>query len=181
MSEPAAPPRPTVVPHDGPAAALRLRRANREQVVPIPAYLDALLPEDHLARLLWQAVDRLDRSAFCADLRGVQGGPGRAAADPAVLITLWLYATAQGVTRARALERGSLRFCGVESRILKPQAVAARLAGRFLTHPTALGGLQMHSYPTKPQSCHAPAGHHSSSNSTAGVCPRSGARGAILE
>jgi len=88
-----------------PPPALRLRRANRDQVAPVSAYLDALLPEDHLARLLWQTVERLDLSAFSADLKVVEGGPGRAAADPAVLITLWLYATAQAVTSARALER----------------------------------------------------------------------------
>ena len=51
-------------------APLRLRRANRDQVTPIPAYLDALLPEDHLARLLWQAVEQLDLAAFTADLAG---------------------------------------------------------------------------------------------------------------
>ena len=29
---------------------VRLRRANRAQVVLVPAYLEALLPDDHLAR-----------------------------------------------------------------------------------------------------------------------------------
>ena len=86
-------------------AALRLRRANRDQVTPIPAYLDALLPDDHLARLLWQAVEQLDLTAFTADLTVHEGGPGRAAADPAVLVALWLDATSQGVTSARALDR----------------------------------------------------------------------------
>jgi transposase len=84
---------------------LRLRRANRDQVTPVPAYLDALLPDDHLARLLWQTVEQLDLTAFAVDLKVVEGGPGRAAADPAVLVTLWLYATTQGVTSARALAR----------------------------------------------------------------------------
>jgi transposase len=84
---------------------LRLRRANRDQVTPVPAHLDALLPDDHLARLLWQAVEQLDLAAFAAGLKVVEGGPGRAAADPAVLVTLWLYATSQGVTSARALAR----------------------------------------------------------------------------
>jgi transposase len=88
-----------------PTASLRLRRANRDQVTPVPAYLDALLPDDHLARLLWAAVAQLDLSAFVAGLKVVEGGPGRAAADPAVLLTLWLYGTAQGVTSARALAR----------------------------------------------------------------------------
>src|SRR3712207_1981922 len=85
--------------------ALRLRRAERQQVVPVPAYLDALLPEDHLARLLWRAVEQLDLGAFTAGLVVREGGPGRAAADPQVLVALWRYATAQGVTSARALAR----------------------------------------------------------------------------
>jgi transposase len=84
---------------------VRLRRANRAQVVLVPAYLDTLLPEDHLARLVWAAVERLDWSAFTAELVVVEGGPGRAAADPQVLGALWLYATSQGVTSARALAR----------------------------------------------------------------------------
>jgi transposase len=74
-------------------------------VVPVPAYLDALLPPDHLARLLWDAVARLDLRAFAADLVVAEGGRGRAAADPALLVALWLYATSQGVTSARALDR----------------------------------------------------------------------------
>ena len=57
------------------APALRLRRANRAQVAPVPVYLDASLPEDHLARLLWQAVEQLDLRAFTADLVVQEGGP----------------------------------------------------------------------------------------------------------
>ncbi|GAC1345931.1 MAG: hypothetical protein NVSMB29_20280 [Candidatus Dormibacteria bacterium] len=86
-------------------ARLRLRRPNRDQVAPVPAYLDALLPEEHLARLLWAAVERLDLAAFAAGLTVAEGGPGRAAADPQLLVALWLYATTQGVTSARALAR----------------------------------------------------------------------------
>src|SRR5687767_1016061 len=84
---------------------LRLRRPDRDQVAPVPAYLDALLPADHLARLLWEAVDGLDLRAFAAGLVVTDDGPGRAAADPALLVALWLYATSQGVTSARALDR----------------------------------------------------------------------------
>src|SRR5215216_1150939 len=98
MAEPTDPP---PVPERVP---LRLRRANRDQVTPVPAYLDALLPEDHLARLRWQAVEQLDLTAFTAALTVREGGPGRAAADPALLVALWLYASTQGVTSARALD-----------------------------------------------------------------------------
>lgn len=62
------------------ARRLRLRRPNRDQVAPVPAYLDALLPPDHLARLLWEAIEHLDLRAFAADLVVVEEGPGRSAA-----------------------------------------------------------------------------------------------------
>jgi transposase len=85
--------------------ALRLRRPQRQQVTPVPLYLDALLPDDHLARLIWAAVERLDLSAFTAESKVVEGGPGRAAADPAVLVALWVYATSQGESSARKIAR----------------------------------------------------------------------------
>jgi transposase len=90
---------------DAPSPPLRLRRPTRDRVTPVPAHLDALLPDDHLARLLWAAVARLDLSAFATGLTVVEGGPGRAAADPRLLVALWLFATTQGVTSARALAR----------------------------------------------------------------------------
>jgi transposase len=82
-----------------------LRRPDRQQVTPVPLYLDALLPDEHLARLIWAAVERLDLSAFTAHLKVVEGGPGRAAADPAVLVAVWIYATSQGESRARQIAR----------------------------------------------------------------------------
>jgi transposase len=85
--------------------ALRLRRPQRQQVTPVPLYLDALLPDDHLARLIWAAVERLDLTAFTAESTVVEGGPGRAAADPAVLVALWIYATSQGESSARQIAR----------------------------------------------------------------------------
>ncbi len=85
--------------------ALRLRCPQRQQVTPVPLYLDALLPDDHLARLVWAAVERLDLSAFTAEIKVVEGGPGRAAADPAVLVALWIYATSQGESSARRIGR----------------------------------------------------------------------------
>src|SRR5947208_724783 len=84
---------------------LRLRRPNRQQVTPVPLYLDALLPDEHLARLIWAAVERLDLAAFTAPLKVVEGGPGRAAADPAVLVAVWIYATSQGESSARQIAR----------------------------------------------------------------------------
>src|SRR5438067_13482481 len=84
---------------------LRLRRPDRQQVTPVPLYLDALLPDEHLARLLWAAVEQPDLSAFTAHLKVVEGGPGRAAADPAVLVAVWISATSQGESSARQIAR----------------------------------------------------------------------------
>ncbi len=94
---------PATAPPAVPREQLRLRCVDRERVVPIPARLEALLPADHLARLIWAAVLRLDLTAFYAPLVVVIGGPGQAATDPQILVALWLYATSQGVTSARAL------------------------------------------------------------------------------
>lgn len=46
---------------------LRLRQANRHGVVPVPARLEDLIPQDHLARLIWEGVERLDLSPFYFD------------------------------------------------------------------------------------------------------------------
>ena len=89
----------TAVPRD----QLRLRCVNRDRVAPIPARLADLLPADHLARLIWDAVARLDLTAFYAPIVVVIGGPGHAATDPQILVALWLYALSQGETSARRL------------------------------------------------------------------------------
>lgn len=90
---------------EGSGVGWRLRRAQRDQVTPVPLYLDALLPEEHLARLVWAAVEQVDLTAFHAGLKVREDGPGHAAADPQVLVALWLYATLEGVTSARRLAR----------------------------------------------------------------------------
>lgn len=98
-------PSAAATPNSAPVRNLRLRRAQREGVTPVPARLEALLAEDHMARLVWQAVERLDLSAFYAGIEVEEGRRGQAATDPMILVALWLYATSQGVTSARALER----------------------------------------------------------------------------
>jgi len=86
-------------------APLRLRRVNRDQVTPVPARLANLLPPDHLARLIWEAIMRLDLTAFYEPIVVVEGGAGQAATDPQILVALWTFATSQGVTSARALDQ----------------------------------------------------------------------------
>ena len=88
-----------------PTRRLKLRRVSRDRVTAVPARLEDLLPPDHLARLIWQAAERLDLSAFYAELSVQEGERGQAATDPLILVALWLYATSQGVTSARTLDK----------------------------------------------------------------------------
>jgi len=83
---------------------LRLRKANRSGVVPVPARLEGLLPQNHLARLIWDVVVGLNLSAFYAPIKVVEGEPGAPAIDPQILIVLWLYAISQGVSSAREID-----------------------------------------------------------------------------
>ena len=86
----------------------RLQRPRRDQVELRPTDLESLLPPDHRARLVWAFVEGLDLSALYAEIRAVEGHSGRPPIDPAILVSLWLYATLEAVGSARALDR----LCG---------------------------------------------------------------------
>ena len=83
---------------------LRLRRVNRQEVVPVPARLEELLSKNHVARLMWEVLERLDLTAFYRNIKVVEGKPGAPAIDPRILIALWLYAISQGVSSAREID-----------------------------------------------------------------------------
>ncbi len=87
------------------AKQLRLRQPNRKQITPVPMYLERILPDNHLARLVWQAVEIMDLSSFYGTIKVKVEGGGRAAIDPQLMVALWLYGTSQGVTSARELAR----------------------------------------------------------------------------
>jgi transposase len=104
-------PKPVVaVAGDKPAAAGSMTTArvilpNRTQVELRPMDLESLLPEGHRARLVWAWVERQDLSAMYAAIKVRQGGVGRSAIAPQILLGLWLYAALQGVGSARQLAR----------------------------------------------------------------------------
>jgi transposase len=87
------------------AAAPRVRQAERTQVEWRPVALDALLPDDHRARAVWEYVEGLDLRPLYDRIRATEGAAGRPATDPKILLALWLYATIDGVGSARALAR----------------------------------------------------------------------------
>ena len=88
-----------------PQGAPRVQSAVRNQVELRACDLDASLPAEHQARAVWAFVQLLDLQALYARIRAVEGGVGRAPIDPAILMSLWLYATLDGVGSARELDR----------------------------------------------------------------------------
>ena len=83
----------------------RVVRADRSQLHWDMIDLEAMLPSDHRARIVWGFVERTDISALYDGIKSREGVAGRPPADPAVLLALWLYATVEGVGSARQLER----------------------------------------------------------------------------
>jgi len=83
----------------------RLKQANRTQVEFRTMDLESTLAADHAARLVWALVEQLDLQPFYAKIRAIEGHAGQNAIDPAILMSLWLYATLEGIGSARALDR----------------------------------------------------------------------------
>ena len=87
------------------AGEARVVRPDRSQTRWDFIDLDGLLPSDHRARVVWGFVETLDLSPLYEAIKSREGESGRPAADPAVLLALWLYATVEGVGSARELAR----------------------------------------------------------------------------
>jgi transposase len=77
--------------------------ADREQVLLMPPALVDWLPEEHFVWTVLGAVDQMDLGAFYGAYRA--SGQGRAAYDPRVMLSLLLYAYANGVSSSRQIER----------------------------------------------------------------------------
>src|SRR3712207_3820069 len=89
----------------GHQGAPRLRVSLRNQIELRAVELDALIGENHPARIIWAYVERLDLRALEEPIKARQGRPGYPPASPRLLLALWLYATCQGVGSARALAK----------------------------------------------------------------------------
>lgn len=91
------------MPDEQDKGAPRLVQPERHQISWRPFDLEALLPEDHVARLLWRAVEQLDLREFYAGIKAREQSTGRPALDPKLLLALWLLANRDGVGSARQL------------------------------------------------------------------------------
>jgi transposase len=83
----------------------RILRPDREQLYWDQIDLESQIDPDHLVRVIWSFVESLDLSALYGAIKARDDVAGRPTPDPKVLLALWLYATAEGIGSARALER----------------------------------------------------------------------------
>ena len=88
-----------------PPADPRLRLADRSQMLMRPCFIEELLEPGHLARIVWALVCNWNLDLFLAAIAARGEASGRAATDPKILITLWLYAYTQHVSNGRELDR----------------------------------------------------------------------------
>jgi len=82
-----------------------MKSPDRLQFDPNPKRIDELVPSNHLVRLVWELVQGLDLTPLYAQIRALEGHAGRPPIDPRILVALWLYATDEGVAKARELYR----------------------------------------------------------------------------
>lgn len=96
----------------------RVQRPERHQTAWKPFCLDELLASDHRARVVWDYVDSLDFSELYGKIQAVDGRAGRTPVDPKILLSLWMFATLEGISSARHVVRlcerdlGYMWICG---------------------------------------------------------------------
>lgn len=106
MTDPLFPlPSPQAPRHRDEDVEPRVLRPNRRQLQLRAVDLDATLPPEHRARVIWAFVEGLDLRARYEAIRAIDGQAGRPAIDPAILMAVWLYATVEGVGSARGVAR----------------------------------------------------------------------------
>jgi transposase len=74
---------------------------NPDEAYLLPPTVESVLGRNHLCFFVRRAVEKLDLSAFEADY----GEEGRLAYHPALMVGVWLYAYALGVTSSRRVEQ----------------------------------------------------------------------------
>jgi transposase len=78
---------------------------NRQQLVMRIVDVEQLIEADHPARAIWEFLGRVDLSRFSEGVQAYEGERGRAAHDPRLLISLWVYSLSRGITAGREIAR----------------------------------------------------------------------------
>jgi transposase len=84
---------------------VRVNRPNRRQPRFEVVDWEALIPADHPVRAVAGFVEKLDLGFFYDQVKARRATAGRPVTDPAMLLTLWIWATSEGIGSARALAR----------------------------------------------------------------------------
>ena len=87
------------------SALARYELVERDRLVLEQVDIDRLIDQNHPARNIWHLLSRLNLSQFSGPVKAVQGHAGRNAWEPRLLIAIWLYAYARGLSSARQIER----------------------------------------------------------------------------
>lgn len=83
----------------------RFEYVNRQQLLMRMLDVEQLIAAEHPARAIWEFLGRIDLSSFSEVVQSYEGERGRAAHDPRLLVSLWVYAYSQGVTAGREIAR----------------------------------------------------------------------------
>lgn len=84
---------------------VRVQRGVRDQIEMIWLSLDQRLPGNHFVRAVAAAVRKLNLAPFYDVIKARQGHVGRTPVDPAILITLIVTATLEGISHDRRIAR----------------------------------------------------------------------------
>jgi len=104
---------------------------DRDQPFLLPPSLRDWLPADHLAWFVIDAVARMELSTFYRAYR--DDGHGRAAYDPAMMVTLLLFAYAAGQRSSRGIERHcrqDIAYRVITANVVSDHATIARFVVR---------------------------------------------------
>ena len=118
----------------------RTQRPERTQVQMQYFSLDQVIDAEHRVRYVWQYVQALDLSSLYEQIKATGANAGRPPIDPQILFALWLFATTEGVSSARQLERLAQRdfaylwICGGVSVNYHTLADFRALHGDLLEH-----------------------------------------------
>jgi len=80
--------------------SLNVREYNNKQTLLLPPSIGELLPEDHLAHVVDEAVDIIDLTPYYSKIPSV----GNPSYHPALMLKIWFYGYATGVYSSRKIE-----------------------------------------------------------------------------